>query len=39
MEKTYKGDDRVKKMQLKTLSDEFKSMKIKETKGVVKYIT
>lgn len=39
LEKVYKGDDWVKEVQLQALKGKLKSMRIKETKGVFKYIT
>lgn len=39
LEKTYKGDDRVKQVQLQTLKGELESMKMKEAEGVAEYIT
>ena len=39
MENAYAGDDGVKQVRLQTLWGELESMKMKETKGVVKYNT
>jgi len=39
LEKSYKGNDRVKQVRLQTLKGELDSMKMKKTKGVAEYIT
>ena len=39
LEKTYKGDDRVKQVRLQTLRGKLESMRMKETEGVDEYIT
>ena len=39
LEKAYKGDDGVKQVQLQTLRGELEIIRMKETEGVVEYIT
>ena len=39
LEKAYKGDGRVKQVQLQTFRGELKSMRMKEIEGVAEYIT
>jgi len=39
LKKAYKGDDQVKQVQLQTLRGELESITMKETEGVVKYVT
>jgi len=39
VEKTYKRDNRVKRVRLQTLKDELESMRMKEAEGVVEYVS